>query len=107
MQKLNTADELAEIRAEIARLQAREARICAAFLAGSAQPVSGRWSRIEAQTCHEHAFDPSLLPPSIAENPRYWKLRVTQIVRTLPLQSVAVRPGWPIHREGDARAGLH
>lgn len=44
MRRLNPADELAEIRAEIARLQRREAALEAAILrdppvAGGAQPV--------------------------------------------------------------------
>ena len=107
MQKLSPVDELAEIRAEIARLQSREAKLCTAFLNGAAQPVAGRWSRIELETSHDRLFDPSLLPPSIADNPRYWRPRVTQIVRCLPLQIVAARPGWPIRREGEARAGMH
>lgn len=107
MQKLSPADEIAEIRAEIARLQLREAKLCTAFLTGAAQHATGRWSRLELEICHERLFDPSLLPPSIADNPRYWKPSVTQIVRCLPLQSVAARPGWPIRREGDARAGMH
>lgn len=107
MHKLSPADELAEIRAEITRLKAREAVLRDAFLQGPAQPQPGRWSRVEVVTSQTRVFDSSLLPPSIKENPRYWKPRITQIVRCLPLQIAAPRPGWPIRREGDARVGLH
>lgn len=107
MHKLSPADELAEVRAEIARLNMREALLRDAFLQGATPPQPGRWSRVEVVTSHARVFDASLLPPSIKEDPQYWKDRVTQIVRCLPLQIVAPRPGWPIRREGDVRAGMH
>lgn len=101
MHKRNPADELAEIRAEIARLKRREAELRAAFLARPDQPAQGRWSRVEVVETRQSRFDPTLLPLSILQDPRFRCDKIVQIVRCLPLPpGLAPRPGWPIRREG-------
>lgn len=105
MHKLSLADELAEIRAEIARLKAREAALRAHFLRSPDQGAQGRWTRIEVCEQHQTRFNPALLPDSILSDPRFREHRVVKTVRCLPAPlMVTVRPGWPIARDG---AGLH
>lgn len=104
MHPIAPADELAEIRAEIARLQSREAELRAAILAAPGEGVTGRWHRIEVTEQKVRQFDPSLLPEAIRSNPAYWRDSLRMVVRTLPLQARGPRPGWPIRRNGQAKA---
>lgn len=106
MHKLSAADELAETRAEIARLKLREAALRQAILAG--EPVLGRWHRVEVTEHQLRIFDAALLPPKVRDNPAYWRERLTQVVKCLPVQAKAVgeRPGWPIQRAPQG-AALH
>jgi hypothetical protein len=99
MHKLSPVDELAEIRAEIARLKARELTLRQVIL--SQDPAPGRWHRVEVTEQRARIFDARLLPPQIRDNPAYWRERVTQVVKCLPVQARAIgeRPGWPIRRE--------
>ena len=101
MMKPNPADELAEIRDEIARLKRREAELRAAFLARPDLAAQGRWSRVEVIETRQSRFDPALLPPAIRDDPRFRREKTVQIVRCLPLPAAPPpRPGWPIRREG-------
>ncbi len=104
MHHLSPADELAELRAEIARLKAREAALRADILALPPALLVGRWSQVVIERRQYAAFDAALLPPSIRLDPGYTRLRAVQVVRTeaLPCRP-APRPGWPIRRE----AALH
>ena len=62
MHRLSPADELAEIRAEIARLKAREAMLRTIFLRQPDAQRQGRWARVEVvETCQKR-FNPALLP---------------------------------------------
>jgi hypothetical protein len=99
MHKLSPADELAEIRAEIAKLKAREATLRHLIL--SQEPAAGRWHRVEITEHRARVFDARLLPPQIRDNPAYWRERITQVVKCLPIQARAIgdRPGWPIRRD--------
>jgi hypothetical protein len=99
MHKLSPADELAEVRAEIAKLKAREATLRHLIL--SQQPAAGRWHRVEITEHRARVFDARLLPPQIRDNPAYWRERVTQVVKCLPIQARAIgdRPGWPIRHD--------
>jgi hypothetical protein len=99
MYKPNLADELADIRAEIARLKLKEAALRTAILA--APPQAGRWHRIEVVEQKSRVFDARLLPPQIRDNPAYWRDRITQVVKCLPVQmrNAPDRPGWPIQRD--------
>lgn len=100
MLNLALADELAEIRAEIARLKLREAVLRAQFLADPTAPRRGRWHRVEVEERHVPRFNPALLPAAILHDPRYREHRLVQTVRCLPVPlTVALRPGWPIRRD--------
>ena len=106
MKGLNPADELADIRAEIARLRLREAALKAAFLHRPLNLLTGRWTRVEIRELHSRIFDPALLPRAIREDPRFCRAKVVQVVHTLPLPPSAPRPGWPIRR-GFGGVALH
>lgn len=97
MYTLSPADELAEIRAEMAKLKAREAALRTLIIAMPPQP--GRWHRVEIKEMRARVFDASLLPAQIRENPAYWRERVSQVVRCLPVvMQPAPRAGWPMQR---------
>ena len=94
------ADELADIRAEITRLRAREAALRQGFLKDPYASTIGRWFRVEVlEHCHQ-VFDPDLLPAEIRNDRRYMRTKLVQSVRSLPMAPLPVhRPGWPIKRE--------
>lgn len=100
------ADELAEIRAEIARLRLREAALRAQFLRDPDLGAQGRWTRVEVAEVWSSRLNPALLPETVLNDPRYRDERVVKTVHCVPLRLVAsvLRPGWPIQC---GRAGLH
>ena len=101
MHSLSPADELAEIRAEMLRLKAREAALRAQFLRDPEHGSLGRWSRVEVVESHSRRFNPALLPPAIFNDPRYREEKVVMTIKVVPLHFTASpRPGWPIQREG-------
>ena len=104
MHKLHPADELADIRAEIARLKAREAALRQLLLQRPDLAAQGRWTRVELITQRQNRLVATLLPPAILTDPQYRRERSVQILRCLPLSATASasRPGWPIRREGVA-----
>ncbi len=105
MQSMSFADELAEIRGEIARLKAREAALRAHFLRHPDQGAQGRWARVEVVENRSPRFNPLLLPDTIRNDPRFFEEKVVQTVRCLPaVLTVTMRPGWPIAR---GAVGLH
>jgi hypothetical protein len=105
MHRLSLADELAEIRIEIARLKAREAALRQDILKRPGADLIGRWNRVEIEERYCSVFDASLLPDPIRADPQFHRERHLQIVRSLPLHlRPASRPGWPIQREA---AALH
>ena len=86
------ADELAETRAEIARLKEREAALRAAILGRRGQVPDGRWARVEVEQRRARIFDKELLPEDIRDDPRFWRDRVTTYVRCLPVELAGSRP---------------
>jgi len=106
MHHLSPVDELAEIRAEIARLKQREATLRDLILTAPSGSLTGRWHRVEVIEHRVRMFDPALLPAAIRENPAFWRERVQSRVSTFALQTRPPRPGWPIRR-GDDRAAMH
>jgi hypothetical protein len=100
------ADELAEIRAEIARLRLREAALRAAILKAPDTVAEGRWTRVEVAERRLSVFDPARLPAEIRDDPRYWRERVTTAVLCHAAAPRALRPGWPIRR-AEAAAAMH
>ncbi|MGD9918046.1 MAG: hypothetical protein AB7U46_08510 [Paenirhodobacter sp.] len=84
------ADELADIRAEIARLRKREAELRAAYLGNPELPKIGRWHKVELKTLRQRVFEPRLLPEEIRLDPAYMREKVTRVLRTsrVPVQAV-------------------
>ena len=94
------ADELADTRAEIARLRRREADLRVALIAAPADQRSGRWNAAEVALRKRLVFNVYLLPPKIRQDPRYWEDRATHVVTVKPVQQqLKPRPGWPIRRD--------
>ena len=98
MHSLSPADELADLRADIARLKLLESALRARILASPDTQAIGRWHRIEVLETKARVFDAKLLPANIRDDPRFYRDRVTQVVRCLPVE--AKRPGWPIQHSG-------
>lgn len=97
MHSLSPADELADLRADIARLKLLEAALRAKILASPDTQAIGRWHRIEVLETKARVFDAKLLPAAIRDDPRFYRDRVTQTVRCLAVE--AKRHGWPIQRD--------
>lgn len=97
MHKQSPADELADLRVEMARLEHREA-VLRKMILNAPEAAQGRWHRAEVEETVTRVFDPRLLPDDVREDPQYWRERVTQVVRCLPvsLGRPAPRVGWPI-----------
>jgi len=106
MPKLHPADELADLRTEIARLRLRETQLRRAILAAPDLCAGGRFARAEATLHCDHVLDPSLLPPEIRDDPRFYRTRHRWSIHCLTAARPAgPRPGWPIRRE--ASTPLH
>lgn len=101
MHSLSPADELFELRADIARLKLLEAALRAKILASPDTQAIGRWHRIEVDETKARVFDVKLLPDAIRDDPRFYRDRVSHVVRCVAVE--AKRPGWPIQR--DSRFG--
>ncbi|MBC7144679.1 MAG: hypothetical protein H5U24_04655 [Thioclava marina] len=78
------ADELAHIRAEIARLKRREAQLREAYLTQPGMPRLGRWTKVEIVTHSRQIFEPRLLPEDIRLDPAFQREKVTRLLRTMP-----------------------
>ena len=108
------ADELADVRSELARLRLREAELRAALVAAPADQRLGRWSEAEVTLRRKMVFNAYLLPAEIRQDPRYWEDRAFHVVACRPVQQqLKPRPGWPIRRSAGVpvaaaqAAGLH
>ncbi len=100
MHHLSPADELAEIRAEIARLRAKETALRAAILKLPPAALIGRWNRVEIECRCQTIFDPSLLPDDLRHDPQFRTERQFRVLRCLPLApKVLQRAGWPMQRD--------
>jgi len=100
MHRLTPADELAEIRAEIARLQQREAQLKDRLAQAPLSARTGRWNRVEVEEVVTPVFDPALLPAHIRDDPAY-RRDLTELVlniEPIPAKAAPPRPGWPIRR---------
>ncbi|MBC2836595.1 hypothetical protein [Paragemmobacter straminiformis] len=100
MQHLPPADELAEIRAEIARLERREALLSHRLANSPFAALVGRFYRVEISHSMTRAFDPASLPDAIRNDPAYLRESHQTVVHTLPVapEPAPLRPGWPIRR---------
>lgn len=103
MAKHLPADELAEVRSEIARLRLREAALRLQILKDPQRASMGRWHRVEVAIAQDARLDPSLLPVEIRENPEFYRATTTQVLRCHAVAPQAQpRPGWPIRRDAQA-----
>lgn len=109
MRRQSPADELAELRAEIARLQMREATLEAAILRNPDLGARGTFHAAEVTETRQTVFDPALLPPEVQQDPRYWREQIAQTVAVIPIRArpVPLRPGWPIRRTTETAIPLH
>lgn len=99
MHGLSYADELAEVRVEIARLRAREGVLRDLIVKDPAIGGRGRWTRVEVvQSCQRRLLT-DLLPAPIRADPAYHREKLVTVLRCLPLHDAPTpRPGWPIQR---------
>ncbi len=81
MQLKPPADELAEIRAEIARLRIREGELREILLRDAEMPKVGRMHKVDLVTQRHRIFDPRLLPEDIRLDPAYTREKVTRVLR--------------------------
>ncbi|TKD17877.1 hypothetical protein FBT96_12050 [Rhodobacter capsulatus] len=81
MQLKPPADEVAEIRAEIARLRAREGALREILLRDAEMPKIGRFHTVDLVTSRQRIFDPRLLPEAIRLDPAYTREKVTRVLR--------------------------
>jgi hypothetical protein len=104
MHQFKAADELAEVRAEIARLRLRERQLRAILLQAPLADRQGRWTKVEVTRTPRDVFDPALLPDEVRQDPRYQRPKLEEAVHCLPLPGPVrqPRPGWPIRREATA-----
>lgn len=109
MRRLSPADELAEIRAEIARLQRREATLEATILRDPSGTARGTFNVAEVTQNRRATFDPALLPAEVQADPRFWREEVQQHVAVIPIrpQPLPLRPGWPIRRAPQSTLPFH
>lgn len=109
MRRLFPADELAELRAEISRLQSRAAQIEATLLRSPDLRNRGTWHLAEVTETRLSVFDPGLLPVAMQDDPRYQREVLRRDVVVIPIrrQPVPLRPGWPIRRNPDGSIPLH
>ncbi|MGR3805314.1 hypothetical protein [Marinibacterium profundimaris] len=71
---MHPADEFAEIRSQIARLEARSKALRAAFLSG-AVPLTGKQAEIVVARRSQRTFQRSRLPEHILASPDLWGKR--------------------------------
>ena len=96
---VSPADELAEIRAEIARLRQREAALRQTILDDPDLNGVGRWHRIEVEEHRDLVLDISRLPDHILQDSSLWREKLVRTLRCLPAVTFANRrPGWPMQR---------
>lgn len=83
---IHPADELAEIRAEIRRLKAREAALRKGFLSGHT-PTAGAFHRVRVVTSQRKVLLRDKLPLHITSDPQYFEMRKTPSIRVTTRQN--------------------
>ncbi|PTV95417.1 hypothetical protein C8J27_10452 [Rhodobacter aestuarii] len=78
------AEELTQIRAEIARLRLREAELSEIVLRDTALPKIATMHKATLTTRRERVFDPRLLPSEIRLDPAYSREKVRRVLREGP-----------------------
>ena len=91
MHRLHPVEELAQIRAEIRALQAREDELRAGFLSGRT-PREGPSHRVSVTQQQTRVFDQTRLPEAILQNPRFYR---DQISARVVLELATDEPNLP------------
>lgn len=106
MQHPSPADELHEIRIEIAKLQTREVALVQHFLRDPLAAKMGRYAKVDVVQDRQLVFDADLMPENLRYNLNFHREVDVQLVRSQPLQmALSPRPGWPMRRE--VQTALH
>ena len=100
---LYPADELAYLRAEIKRLEAREKELRSGFLAGKL-PLVGYESRIEVRQSKRKVFLRDKLDPKILNDPKLWEERLGLTVVVVSPASTVAYPRSTLPPRGSPRA---
>ncbi|GAB4258767.1 MAG: hypothetical protein Kow0013_00880 [Pararhodobacter sp.] len=106
MHAIAPADELARIRAEIARLRDREQELRKRLLAAPEAARDGDWTRIKVSERVIRLFDHRLLPDAVRNDPRYWRERVVTELRCVPMPLRSPTPWVPPARPAQAGGRL-
>jgi hypothetical protein len=87
---LYPADELARLRVDIRRLEAREKELREGFLAGKF-PLFGYENRVEVRQSKRKVFLRDRLGLEVLNDPQHWEDRVTKTVLVIsPASTVAI-----------------
>lgn len=86
---MTPADELGHIREEMKRLKAREKELRTEIL--ETGDASGTDYTIEIREQERRTLDREKLPTEILEDPYYYKTSISQIVRTVPVETAERR----------------
>lgn len=86
---MTPADELGHIREELKRLKARETELRTELLATG--EASGTDYTIEIKTQERRTLDKDKLPPEILEDPYYYKISTSQVLRSVPVETAERR----------------
>lgn len=80
MKPLSPADEMAMIRADLAKLKLREQALRQTLLDAPKEALNGEWAQAEIVERQIRVFDHRLLPSELRDDPLYWRERsVTEI----------------------------
>lgn len=96
---IGPADELGLLREEMRRLKAREAELRAEIL--DTGDASGAQYTIEIKTQERRTLDKDKLPTEILEDPYYYKISTSQIVRTVSIETAERRAAQSLIDEDD------
>ncbi|MCI2398856.1 hypothetical protein [Aliiroseovarius subalbicans] len=93
MRNIHPVEELAEIRAEMRQLKAREAELRRYFLSEAAPACEGPFHRVDIRRQRARVFDKTRLPQVILSDPRFYKDRVSDVVKVQPVMAHTPLPG--------------
>jgi hypothetical protein len=95
----NPADDLAETRAELARLKSREQALIELLLARPELRQAGHDYHVELDFVEDPVLNIAVLPASLRESPLLWRHTLRPVLTCRAVHIDGTRPGWPIKRE--------
>ncbi len=101
------ADDLADVRAELARLRSREQALVDLLLARPELREAGQNCRVELDFVEEPLLRTEALPSDLQNNPALWRKVLRPVLSCHPARPLAEprRPGWPMQRSGGSARG--